>query len=87
MLTVSGVELFAKLEDHYSNLEAQPGHKLAVPLFFLTSIPYFITLGIDYWGCCQIDKTFAWLGGFYVVLGGVYMIAKFIKNGETLNIK
>ena len=64
------------LEDRSALLEAQPAHRLAVPLFLLTSIPYLLTLFFDYLGCCQVDTTFAWFGGFYLGLSGIYMLVR-----------
>jgi len=62
-------------------LVAQPGHKLAIPLFLLTSLLYFGTFAYDYFTCCQnFDKTFGWFGGFYVLLGSIYLITKFFKK-------
>ena len=64
-------------------LEAQPGYKLAIPLFLFTSLPYFGTLLYDYIHCCgHVDNTFAWFGGFYVMLGGIYVLAKILKKGK-----
>jgi len=64
------------LEEQSVLLEAQPAHKLAVPLFLFTSIPYFITLLLDYIGCCKVDKTFMWFGAFYLGLSLVYMLVR-----------
>ncbi|WP_420385578.1 hypothetical protein [Roseivirga sp.] len=75
--------IFFKPVEERHHLEAQPGHKLAIPLFLLTSILYFGTFAYDYFNCCQnIDRTFAWFGGFYVVLGGLYMLAKLKKSAK-----
>ena len=68
------------MEEKYLKVEAQPAHKLAIPLFLLTSIPYFITLAYDYTVSETPDKTFAWLGAFYLALGGLYLGLKFLKR-------
>ncbi|GHE76150.1 hypothetical protein GCM10011340_36300 [Roseivirga thermotolerans] len=76
------MEFFEKVEERHQ-LEAQPGYKLAIPLFLFTSLPYFGTLLYDYIHCCgHVDNTFAWFGGFYVMLGGIYVLAKILKKGK-----
>lgn len=49
--------------------------------FFLSSIIYFGTLTYNYFTCCQnFDMTFGWLGSFYVILEGIYLISKSMKK-------
>ncbi|NVJ45551.1 MAG: hypothetical protein HWE21_11125 [Cytophagia bacterium] len=63
-------------------LIAQPGHKLAVPLFSLTALLYLGIVAFEYFtNCCHtFDQTFAWFGGFYIVLSGLYFLAKMVKR-------
>jgi len=64
-------------------LIASPGHKLAIPLFLATSVPYFGVIAFDYLSCCGIvDKSFAWFVGFYVLLGGFYFMVKVFKSNS-----
>ena len=73
------------MEEKYLKVEAQPAYKLAVPLFLLTSIPYFITLAYDFAFNDTPDKTFAWFGAFYLTLGGIYLLRKIsVKRSKGL---
>ncbi|OEK00006.1 hypothetical protein BFP97_00045 [Roseivirga sp. 4D4] len=68
------------MEEKYQKVEAQPAHKLAVPLFIFTSIPYFITLAYDFLVSEKPDSTFAWFGAFYLALGGLYLGLRYLKR-------
>lgn len=76
------VQLYT-VEDKYLKVEAQPAHKIAVPLFLLTSIPYFITLAYEFIVHDQPDTTFAWFGAFYLALGGMYVGFRFFKKKSS----
>lgn len=58
----------------------QPAYKLAIPLFLITSIPYFGAMVYNYLSCCETDRTFAWFGAFYLGLGGIYLLRKLWKG-------
>ncbi|MFY0591883.1 hypothetical protein [Roseivirga sp.] len=64
------------MEEKYTTVQAQPAYKLAIPLFLLTSIPYFITLVYEFTSSDSPDKTFAWFGAFYLGLGAIYLVRK-----------
>jgi len=68
------------VEEKYLQVEAQPAHKLAVPLFVLSSVPYFMMLAYDFLVSDQPDFTFAWFGAFYLVLVGLYFGFRLIKQ-------
>ena len=68
------------MEEVEIQVQEQPAYRLAIPLFLLTSLPYFGTLAYDYFNCCETDKTFAWFGAFYLGLGGLFMINKLFRR-------
>ncbi|OEK06200.1 hypothetical protein [Roseivirga misakiensis] len=73
------------MEEKHLTVQAQPAYKLAIPLFLLTSIPYFITLAYEFVVSDKPDKTFAWFGAFYLSLGAIYLVIKLMlrkKNSE-----
>jgi len=68
------------VEETEIQVKEHPVHHLAVPLFILTSLPYFGAVLYDYLNCCKTDSTFAWFGAFYLGLGGIYLIKKFVHR-------
>ncbi len=58
----------------------QPASKIAIPLFILTSLPYFGVLAYDYIIEGAIDKTFMWFGAFYLGIGLFYFLFKRSRN-------
>jgi len=68
------------LEEKTYQLTAEPAHKIAVPLFLVTSLFYFIPLGYYYFSCCETDNTFAWFGGFYLGLSLLYLANKYWRR-------
>ena len=68
------------MEENIFELEAQPGYRLAIPLFLSTALPFFGALGYDYTTRGEFDSTFMWFGGFYVLIGLLYLGRKvFVK--------
>ena len=68
------------MEEVEVQVHEQPAYRLAIPLFILTSLPYFGALIYDYLERCETDRTFAWFGAFYLLLGGIYMIRRFLRR-------
>jgi len=68
------------VEENEVQVIEQPAHKLAIPLFLLTSIPYFGAVVYTYLSCCETDSTLGWFGAFYLGLGGLYMVRRLLKR-------
>ncbi|WP_422008946.1 hypothetical protein [Roseivirga pacifica] len=69
------------MEERSTLVEEQPAYKLAVPLFLLTCLPYFGTIVYDVTRCCgKIDNTFVYFGGFYLILGALYLVIRYFKK-------
>ena len=68
------------MEEKEVHVIEQPAHKLAIPLFLITSIPYFIAMMYHQLVCCEPDRTFGWFGAFYLGLSGLYLLRKLWKS-------
>ena len=68
------------MEDQNTAVTENPVHKMAAPLFLITSIPYFAAMGYGYFSCCETDDTFAWFGLFYLGIGGYYLAKRFLSK-------
>ncbi|KYG78900.1 hypothetical protein AWN68_04540 [Roseivirga echinicomitans] len=80
----SGYFFNSILEEKTFELKAQPAHKIAVPLFLLTALCYFVPIGYFYFSCCETDSTFIWFGGFYLALGLIYLVRKYTQKMSLL---